>query len=147
MKRMMFIALVLLALVMTACGQPNPTQVAASVGVGQRIEAPGGSYTLVSVSELNEMLTNKDFLFVNVHIPYDGEFDKTDLFIPYNEIDKNLTKFPAKETKIVLYCRSGSMSRQASLTLVSLGYTNVYDVDGGMAAWEAAGFPLTRKAQ
>jgi len=144
MKRITFVVLVLSALLLAACGQSGPVP---TVGVGKRIEAPGGSYTLVSVTELKEMLTHKDFFFVNVHIPYDGEIDKTDLFIPYNEIDKNLAKLPAKDAKIVLYCRSGSMSKQAALVLVSLGYTNVYDVEGGMAAWQAAGFPLLRKPQ
>ena len=116
-------------------------------GTGQRIEAPGGSYILLSVTELNTLLVNKDFIFVNVHIPYEGEIDKTDLFISYKEIDQNLAKLPAKDGKIVVYCRSGSMSKSAALTLVSLGYTNIYDVQGGMAAWEAAGFPLLRPTQ
>ncbi len=36
------------------------------------------------------MLEKKDFFFVNVHIPYEGALAKTDAFIPYNEIEKNL---------------------------------------------------------
>ena len=148
MKHQMIVVLILSAFLFAACGQAGPAAgTAPAVSVGKTLEAPGGSYTLVSVTELKEMLTQKDFIFANVHIPYDGEIDKTDLFIPYNEIDKIMAKFPAKDAKIVLYCRSGGMSKQAALVLVNLGYTNVYDVDGGMIAWEAAGFPLLRKAQ
>jgi phage shock protein E len=42
----------------------------------------------------------------------------------------------------VLYCRSGNMSAEAAETLVGLGYTDVWDVRGGMIAWERAGFRL-----
>lgn len=148
MKHQMIVVLILSAFLFAACGQAAPSaSITPAVNLGKTLEAPGGSYTLVSVTELKEMLTQHDFIFTNVHIPYEGEIDKTNLFIPYNEIDKFQAKFPAKDAKIVLYCRSGGMSKQAALVLVNLGYTNVYDVDGGMIAWEAAGFPLLRIAQ
>jgi rhodanese-related sulfurtransferase len=43
---------------------------------------------------------------------------------------------------IAVYCRSGTMSAEAARTLVRLGYTDVWDLGGGMLAWEKAGFPL-----
>jgi rhodanese-related sulfurtransferase len=138
------IAVVILALLLfVACRQAQ----APAAGVGKRIEAPGGSYTLITANALREMLQDKDFLLVNVHIPYAGEIEPTDLFIPYNEIPKHLDQLPDKAARIVVYCRSGSMSNQAAHELVNLGYTNVYDVEGGMIAWEAAGFPLKKSAQ
>jgi rhodanese-related sulfurtransferase len=113
---------------------------------GKRVEVPGGSYVDVSVAELQTMLENKDFVFVNVHIPYEGEIPNTDLSIPYNEIDQNLDKLPdEKNAKIVLYCRSDRMSGIAAETLVGLGYTNVWNLDGGMVAWEQAGLKLNFK--
>ena len=36
------------------------------------------TYTNVSHEELNEMLLDKDFLMVNVHVPYEGNLPKTD---------------------------------------------------------------------
>jgi len=137
---------VLSAGLLVACRPAKaPTLPAPAAGLGKRIQAPEGSYTLVTVSELREMLVLKDFQLVNVHVPYYAEIEGTDLFIPYDEIEKQLDKLPGKEARIVLYCRSGSMSKQAAHVLVALGYTNVYDVEGGMIAWEAAGFPLKKQ--
>ena len=40
-----------------------------------------------------------------------------------------------KDTVIILYCASGMRSTRAAQTLVDLGYTNVYNLDGGLINW------------
>ena len=44
-----------------------------------------------------------------------------------------------KDATIIVYCASGVRSANAAKTLISLGYTNVYNLDGGLINW---GFPL-----
>ena len=101
--------------------------------------------TLISAAELSSMLQNKNFVLINVHVPFEDEIPGTDAHIPYNEIKQRADQLPAdKNARIVVYCRSGPMSAIASKTLVEMGYTNVFDVQGGMGAWQAAGYELLK---
>jgi len=103
-------------------------------------------YKDISTKELSEMIKNKDFTLVNVHIPYIGDIEGTDASIPFNEIASNLDKLPKdKNAKIVLYCQSGNMSAIAADTLAQLGYTNVYNMKGGMIQWQKDGNKLVQK--
>lgn len=120
-------------------------QAQASDSIGQQVNASGGTYKNVSPAELNTMLANKDFVFVNVHIPFEGDIAGTDLSIPFDQITEpaNLAQLPSdKSAKIVLYCRSGRMSEIASNALVALGYTQVWNLAGGMLQWEQQGFEI-----
>lgn len=96
--------------------------------------------------QLAAMLRQKDFFFVNVHIPYEGEIKATDAFIPYDEIANNLEKLPKdRSAKIVLYCKSGRMSEIAARELSRLGYTRVSHLSGGMIDWEKNGYEIEKR--
>lgn len=113
-------------------------------------DAPEGevaSYTTVPVASFANRLADPESFVINVHVPYEGEIEGTDAFIPYNEI-KGDDRLPAdKGTEILIYCRSGRMSAEAGDTLVDLGYTNVYELGGGMNAWKESGREILEKAQ
>jgi rhodanese-related sulfurtransferase len=129
--------LVLTAILLAACQSKSVT--------GETVTVSGGSYQNTSVTDLQTMLKNKDFVLVNVHIPFAGNIPDTDVSIPYDEIEQNLSQLPAdKNAKIVLYCRSGRMSEIAAEKLVALGYTNVWNLKGGMVDWEQAGLELEK---
>jgi len=140
MKKLFLISLSLL-LILSAC----QSEKSAKAITGSPVSVTGGSYLNVTPPELKAMLDTKDFVFVNVHIPFAGNIANTDLSIPYDQIEQNLAKLPAdKKAKIVLYCRSGRMSAIAAETLVKLGYTNLWNLDGGMVAWEQAGYEIQK---
>jgi rhodanese-related sulfurtransferase len=104
------------------------------------VQGNGGHWTNVSADQLAQMLTHKDFTLLNVKTPYIGEIAGTDLYIPYDQLAARQSELPAsKSAKILVYCRSGVESVQAAQTLLSLGYTNVWNLDGGMNAWQQSG--------
>jgi rhodanese-related sulfurtransferase len=118
-----------------ACARKTP-------GDTPSLASNADGYVDITVEQLAERMETKDFTLVNVHIPFQGDLPQTDLSIPYDEIADHLDRLPEKNAPIVLYCRSGSMSTTAAKELVSLGYTNVMELDGGMNAWKAAGYDL-----
>jgi len=91
----------------------------------------------VSSSELDTMLENKDFVMIDVHTPEQEHIPGTDYMISYDEVEKIASVIPDKNSKVVLYCRSGSMSKQTAKDLVGLGYTNVIELENGLNEWKA----------
>ena len=51
------------------------------------------------------------------------------------EMDKNAT--------MVFYCRSGGRSAQAAAFFAAKGFTDVYNLQGGIIAWANAGLPVS----
>lgn len=141
------VAAVLIGWLFIQRGQ-RPQQTPSEVIQGELVQVPGGSYRNITSEQLWAMLQNKDFVLINVHIPYEGELPQTDAFVPYNEVEKHLDKLPSnKAAKIVLYCRSGRMSAIAAETMVKLGYTNIWNLKEGMVEWQQKGFPLLDKSK
>lgn len=103
----------------------------------------GYGFENIDAQDLEKMLDDKeDFVLIDVHIPEQRHIQGTDDFIPFNAIEENKDRLPEKDKKIVVYCRTGSMSAQAAQELVDMGYTNVYNLDGGTVGWREAGFKI-----
>ncbi len=145
---LLIVPLVALLAVAAACGSDSTDEDATGVALadlGQRVETEGGYYVNVTPQELQSILSGDDFLLVNVYAGDMGEIEETDLFIPYDQIAARQGELPSqRDSEIVVYCRSGGSSAIAAATLVGLGYTDVWNLDGGMIAWEEAGYPLLR---
>lgn len=98
---------------------------------------------LVNAAELKQILQTQDIFLVDVHTPEQKHIKGTDLFVPYDQIEKYQAKFPTdKNTAIYLYCRSGRMANTAAKSLYGLGYHNLTNLDGGTEAWQKNGFTL-----
>ena len=142
----MLLALVTTALLLSACGEAQqPAGETGSAGeVGTVVETGNGRYRDVTPAELKAMMDGEDFFHVDVHVPNEGKLPELDARIPYDQITQELDRLPQdKSARIVLSCRSGSMSTQATRELVQAGYTNVYNLSGGFNAWREAGYPFT----
>ena len=83
------------------------------------------------------MAEESDYIILDVRTPeeYESGHIKDAINIP-NEIigDKEIAELPDKEQLIMIYCRSGNRSKQASEKLAELGYTNVVEF-GGINTW------------
>lgn len=63
-----------------------------SVPMAWSMEESG--YKNISVGQFVTMMGQKDFVLINVHIPYGGEIPKTDLLIPFNTIEQQKSELP-----------------------------------------------------
>lgn len=141
------LAAVVLTALLYGCGGDDGAG-ASGATFGKRVAVGSGAFTRLAPDELAKMLQAKDFPLINVHIPYEGELAGTDEFVAFDEITKQLDKLPAdRSAKVVLYCRSGNMSTDAAQELVRLGYTNVWELGGGMVAWAKAGRTVEQRAR
>ena len=96
---------------------------------------------MISPAELHQTMQNSDIFLIDVHTPQQRHIKGTDLFIPYNEIEKHLDQLPQdKNTVIYLYCEGGPMGNAAAKTLNGLGYSHLINLDGGANAWKKAGY-------
>ena len=138
-RRLVTATLVVLALALLVAG-------CASSSRGTVVQATGGTWTNITPDQLAAGMKSKDFTLLNVKTPYIGEIAGTDLYIPYDQLQARATELPAdKAAPIVVYCRSCHESAIAAQTLLDLGYTNLQNLEGGMAAWQASGRDLVQK--
>ena len=125
-----------------ALGMPGMDHGSDSSMDGMDMSSDSPTHRLAGPAQFATTLEQPSAVVINVHVPYDGEIAGTDLFMPFDQIEP--AALPAdRATPLVVYCRSGSMSATAVVTLAALGYTNIVELAGGMSAWEAAGHALT----
>ncbi len=86
-------------------------------------------YQVISQEEAVSKIAEGAIL-IDVRTPYEykeGHIEGA-ISLPNDTIEVTITKkVPDKNTSIIVYCRSGSRSKEAANTLLKLGYQNVYD--------------------
>jgi rhodanese-related sulfurtransferase len=96
--------------------------------------------TMISAADLNRIMQSEDIFLIDVHTPKQRHIKGTDLYIPFNEIEKYQDKLPKdKNAAIYLYCEGGPMGNAAARSLYKLGYRNLTNLEGGADAWKKAG--------
>ena len=63
------------------------------------------------------------------------------LNIPFDQIAERIDEVDAKHG-VALYCMVGPRARKGEAALLGAGLTSVFHLEGGLAAWQAAGFPV-----
>jgi len=104
-------------------------------------------YKALTPAGLTQLINRENALLIDVSSVQD--FEKGHVpgarHVAMSQFDpesKDLAK--AKELPIAIYCRNGQASGQAAQRLVKAGFTKVYWLDGGLAAWTEAQLPLAK---
>lgn len=68
------------------------------------------------------------------------------LLVPLAQLAARANEFRAFENRpVILICRLGQRSAVAAEMLAQQGFKSVYNVQGGIIAWEKAGLPVERR--
>ena len=87
---------------------------------------------MVTCEEKNELMQNGAILLdVRSQSEYDENHLESAINIEYTELENKFNDLGYdKETKIIVYCRSGKRSAIAAETLKKMGYLYIYDLGG-----------------
>jgi phage shock protein E len=126
------VALLLIAATVSACtGDTNAAQPEATVD-------NAAQYVKINAADAKEMLDSGaeiTVLDVREQSEYDSGHIQGAVLLPSGSVQEKAAEvLPDKDATILVYCRSGARSGAAVRTLLSLGYTHVYDL-GGLMDW------------
>lgn len=91
----------------------------------------------ISVTELKQMMDNNDdFVLIDVREPLEYETGNLNgVHIPMGTVLERLDEIPT-DKKVVIHCKSGGRSGNVVRYLsIEKGYTNLYNLAGGITAW------------
>ena len=126
-KNLVSVLAVFLAVGLAGCGDSS----------GAEGEATG-EYKQITMDEAVTMMDEKtDYIILDVRRP--DEFAEKHIpnaiNVPNETIgEEEIPELPDKDQLLLVYCRSGNRSKQASKKLAAMGYTNVYEF-GGINDW------------
>ncbi|MBT8253897.1 MAG: rhodanese-like domain-containing protein [Flavobacteriaceae bacterium] len=132
-KQILFILIVLF--VLPVCGQRSLNRV---------IEKHNdGSVPYISVEDLNK-LSDVILFDTREKREFDVSHIKNAVFVGYETFDINavIRHHPEKNKTIVVYCSIGIRSEDIGKKLLSAGYTNVFNLYGGLFNWFEQDLPL-----
>ena len=119
--------LLLLSLALTGCAASAPTTV-----------PEANTYRQITMQEAVEMMEKEEnyiILDVRTHEEFAAGHIPGAIVVPNETIGtEEIAQLPDKDQLIMVYCRSGNRSKQASDKLVKLGYTNIVEF-GGINSW------------
>lgn len=98
----------------------------------------GDAYHTIDAEEAKAMLEKGGVTLVDVRTSaeYEEGHIPGALIVPNEEIGAEPPSLlPDKDAAIIVYCRTGVRSREAAGKLANLGYTNVYNLSGGIQKW------------
>jgi len=129
------LSVLILVTFITGCTSGNAQQITRQTKVDRK--------TLLSPSEFEQKMSElPDAQLVDVREPEELKYGyiQQAVNIDYHAQDfEKALQMLDKNKPVLVYCMSGGRSAKAAQILKKLGFSEVYDLDGGFAAWETAG--------
>ena len=97
----------------------------------------------IDAKDLATLLKDKSPLLIDVRQTEEWHAGhiKGATLIPLDTLPHNIQNVcPDTTQPIYLYCRRGHRSHQAALILLSLGYQDIHELEGGINTWIEAGY-------
>ncbi len=102
----------------------------------------------VSIGDVKKMIDNKDKIII-LDVRDKDEFETG--YIPGAlNLSRGMLEFkintmiPDRNARIIVYCGVDLRGPLAAKTLNEMGYINAVNINGGLKAWKAAGYPITK---
>ncbi|RYU63334.1 rhodanese-like domain-containing protein [Methylolobus aquaticus] len=112
------------------------------------IETMLRKHKLVTPAGAVALMNGEQTIVIDVREPHEfsaGHIENA-RHIPLGKIDDRAYELQESKTSpVIVACQSGTRSPQACRKLAALGFTDVYELQGGMVAWEEAKLPISRK--
>ena len=129
-SKLLTVILVSAAALLSGCGNLN---------AGDSSKGEKNTYQHISQEEAKKLMdTDTGYIILDVRTQeeYEEGHVVEAMCIPNETIDDTVTEqLPDKDQLILVYCRSGNRSQQASKKLADLGYTNIQEF-GGINTWQ-----------
>ena len=97
----------------------------------------GKGYKQISQVEAKKIMDSEECIILDVRT--EQEYNENHIFdavlLPLDRVEKEIENFISdKDLKILVYCRSGVRSKEASKIMANKGYKNVLEF-GGIVTW------------
>jgi hydroxyacylglutathione hydrolase len=104
----------------------------------------GRTGVLIAAEEMN---TSEPPFLLDVRAPreWEGRHIQGSVNLPLNHLQERIAEVP-RDRRIAVHCAGGYRSSIAVSILHQHGVTNLIEIAGGLAAWEAAGLPVVSEA-
>jgi len=119
----------------------------ASVGLLAGCSSSNEAIKKVNPVEFSEVIAQPGVIILDVRTPEEFNAGHIENAININVADSNFSSEVSKLDKnatVAVYCRSANRSGVATKEMAELGFTDMYDMQGGIIDWEAAGGPVVQ---
>jgi rhodanese-related sulfurtransferase len=146
MKRFFLLLLIAATFALASCAGAPATSMPAAPNAVQSSDIDVANLPLnVDVATVRAIMGRDDVVLLDVREPEEyaaGHIPGVQL-LPMGTVPARLSDIPTDKTVIVT-CRSGNRSGQITDFLRRNGFTRVHNMQGGILAWQRAGYPVER---